>query len=345
MLILNCDYGHGIFPVSQKLPNFAFSIKDCEMTKAKVLLALAALVAAACSPRQNDCRWADDSSWYRNAADNDVDVFYIVSTNVLSATDDSGSEVFCANLSDDDRTVMEQEISFVDGTIFGDGFNFFSPYYHQFTMDAIKLPEAEFKTVFADVAKEVCDAFDYYMAHWNGGRRFILAGFSQGAMLTLEVLKHMTDEQFGRMVAAYTLGYRLSEEDLASPHINAAQGASDTQVVVSFNSVLCEDGIWPFVSSGAAACINPVNWCTDTTRADFTYTEADTTMTLSVSIDACDNVLVVNGGEDFFRDWMDNSFFSTTSVSHDCLHHWDILFYDRFIHDNALLRCSSSILD
>ena len=52
------------------------------------------------------------------------------------------------------------------------------------------------------------------MKNQNNGHRFILAGFSQGAMLTIDLLKHMTDEQFSRMVANYMLGYRLSEKDL-----------------------------------------------------------------------------------------------------------------------------------
>ena len=310
----------------------------------KVVLMVLPLIAISCSSEKKDSSyWSERSSWYESkdaeALLEDVDVLYLVSTNVLSAQDADGNEVYRATLTDEERGFLEQEIAFVHENIFGDGFNFFSPYYHQFTMDAIRLPETEYRAVFAEVREEVCDAFDYYMEHWNNGRKFILAGFSQGAMLTLELLRHMTDEQFGQMVATYALGYRLSEEDLACPHIRAAQGENDTQVVVSFNSVLSEDGIWPLVSGNAATCINPVNWCTDSTAADLTYTESDTTMTLSVSMDEQDNVLYVSGGEEFFRDWMDSSFFSTTGVSHDCLHHWDILLYDKIIHDNAQVRC------
>ena len=306
----------------------------------KPTLAALVFLAVSCSTGTKSAPyWGEESSWYMNEGSDTVDVFYLVSTNVLSAQDDSGKEVYRALLTDEDRAVMGQEMEFVHSHIFGDGFNFFSPIYHQFTMRAIRLPEQEFKAEFSEVSKEVCDAFDWYMEHWNNGRRFILAGFSQGAMLTLELLRHMSDEQYGRMVAAYALGYRLSEEDLECPHIKAAQGESDTQVVVSFNTVLSEDGIWPLVSGNAATCINPVSWSTDTTKVDFLYTEADTTMSLSVSINEQDNVLYVSGGEEFFRNWMDRSFFSTASVSHDCLHHWDILLYDAAIHDNALTRC------
>ena len=310
---------------------------------ARIFLAALTLVAALSCSEAGDgapSRWGDASSWYvgSNAVPDSVDVFYLVSTNVLSAYDADSNEVYRANLTAEDLGYLDQEIDFVHENIFGQDFNFFSPYYHQFTMDATKLPEEEFRTVFSEVSAEACEAFDYYMEHMNNGRRFILAGFSQGAMLTLEVLKHMTDEQYNRMVATYAMGYRLSEEDLENPHIKAAQGESDTQVVVSFNSVLSEDGIWPFVSGNSVTCINPVNWTTDSTAADFTYTEGDTALDLTISVNEADNILYVSGGEDFFHNWMDNSFFATTGISHDCLHHWDILFYDSIIHDNAILR-------
>ncbi len=73
-------------------------------------------------------------------------------------------------------------------------FNYIAPYYHQFTFDALSLSIEQSAQEYRKVAAEVCEAFDYYMKHKNQGRRFVLVGFSQGGMLVLDQLKHMSDE-------------------------------------------------------------------------------------------------------------------------------------------------------
>jgi hypothetical protein len=57
-------------------------------------------------------------------------------------------------------------------------------------------------------------------------------------MLVLDLLKHMTDEQYNRMVAAYAIGYRITEEDCKNKHICPAKGETETGVTISFNSAL-----------------------------------------------------------------------------------------------------------
>lgn len=154
-----------------------------------------------------------------------------------------------------------------------------TPYYHQFTFESINLLTDSFQLEYRKVAEEACEAFDYYMAHMNQGRRFALVGFSQGGMLVLDVLRHMTGKQYARMVAAYAMGYRISTDDLKCRRIVPATDESTAGVTVSYNSVLNNSGIWPFVGGNAAAAINPVNWRTDSTTATFTYGEASTRYT------------------------------------------------------------------
>lgn len=286
--------------------------------------------------------WEKSDSWYLDTLSTDsnqIDVFYLISTDVVSAKDSCGQEVWRSTLSKEDRAAMEKEMSYVRNKLFYGDFNFFSPYYHQFTFDVILQPDDTLNTVRQDVAEEVCEAFDYYMKHWNNGRRFVLAGFSQGAMHMLDLLRHMSDEQFSRMVAAYEIGYRLSEADLQHPHIRPALGETDSQVVVSFNSVLSPQGIWPLVSEGAVTCINPVNWKTDATPASFSYRE----LPGEVRVDTTLHVLLVDIEPESFHTWMDNPVFKSAGVSQDCLHHWDLLFYTDFIHDNALKRAQSNL--
>lgn len=286
--------------------------------------------------------WDNPSMWYQPKAQRDarkLDVLYFVSTDVLSAYDSLGGVSWQSLLEPADIAAMQAEISYVESNMFCDEFNFAAPYYHQFTFDAIwQLDRTEFDDVYARVVQEACEAFDYYMANEGKDRPFILAGFSQGAMLTLDVLKHMTDEQYSRMVACYTMGYRLSAEDLSHPHIKAAEGETDRGVVISFNSVQNKDAIWPFVTEGAAACINPVNWKTDATTANFTYEG----MSNEVRVDEEAHVLVVKtDNPGYFHNYYQTAtFFSDAGVSMDNMHHWDLLFYSRMIHDNALKRAA-----
>lgn len=315
------------------------SLQD-ELRIMGVLLVVIACLVSCSRPAS---QWSDPGMWYEplSAYDPDnVDVLYIASTDVLSAVDENGDVSWQTLLTDEDKAAIRGEIEWVESNMFSDGFNLSSPYYHQFTFDAISgLDSDEFDEVFGKVSEEVCEAFDYYMAHENNGREFIIAGFSQGAMLCLDLLRHMSDEEYSRMIACYSLGYRLSAEDLRHPHIKAATGAGDRGVVVSFNSTLTREAIWPFVSDGAAACINPVNWQTDTTQATFYFNGTCST----VSIDPETQVLLVQPEDTgFVSDFYELApFFLDAGVSRDNLHHWDLLFYPSLIHDNALLRAGA----
>lgn len=114
--------------------------------------------------------------------------------------------------------------------------------------------------------QDVKDAFRYYIIHINQGRPFILAGFSQGAMIVLELLKEMDDDTYRRMVAAYAIGVSIPEETLAQcPRIVPARGASDCGVTICYNSARDADcALW---DKKSAVAINPVNWRTDATYA------------------------------------------------------------------------------
>jgi len=290
-----------------------------------------------------DSEYARTEMWYESESQRDtnkVDVLYFVATEVLGATDEKGGVVWQSQLTADDKTAMNEEMKYVEHNMFFSDFNLSAPYYHQFTFDAIcKLDKKSMDSVYQQVSREACEAFDYYMKYKNNGRAYILAGFSQGAMLTLDILKHMTDEQYARMIACYTLGYRLSDEDLNHSHIKAAQGESDCGVVISFNSSQTKEAIWPLVSEGAATCINPVNWKTDATPATFTFDGTTNT----VHVDTATHTLLVNTDNPsyFYKyyDWA--TFFEDAGVSRDNLHHWDLLFYTQQLHDNALNRANA----
>lgn len=235
----------------------------------KHIILLFFLCLAAC---QSGSRWTQPEAWLtlnQPIQSNQVDVFYIASTNVLTE-----SNSYYAVLSSEERSLLEKEMLFVR-QVMGDSVNFFSPFYHQLTLEGFLCPDSV-ESRLAPVYQELDEAFDYYMAHINQGRSFVLMGFSQGAIIANHLTQRLTPEQASRLVATYMLGYRLNAEDLLNPNIRPAQDATERGVTVSFNTVADTAAVWHFISDGAATAINPVTWTTDTTSAMLIF-KGDTT--------------------------------------------------------------------
>ena len=152
--------------------------------------------------------------------------------------------------------------------------NIYAPYYRQ--ADAayvLALPLAEHNAVIAGIpTTDAVAAFDYYIKHYNNGRPFILAGHSQGSNVLNNLLAGYMKENpevYARMVAAYVVGYSVSDEYLAkNPHLKFAEGPDDTGVIISYNTQAPDvvAGTNPVVSPGGLV-INPITWTRDETLA------------------------------------------------------------------------------
>ncbi len=157
--------------------------------------------------------------------------------------------------------------------IFSDSCRLFAPFYRQIGISTLKtLDETEeLETAKANAYSDVREAFLYYMATENDGRPVILAGYSQGADMVLRLLKEFYgDKAFSdRLVAAYALGWALTEEEIAAyPQIVPAEGETDTGVVICFNSEDRDTNGSLIVKEGVkTVCINPLSWRTDSEPA------------------------------------------------------------------------------
>ena len=238
--------------------------------------------------------YSDSRMWtiVRNDANGSgADVFYIPSTWEYDWNKSEGIVCHYADPSrEDHRADMSIEIDKV-AEYMAEGNNFYSPYYRHITLDSwATLNEDTINRRYHDVAfVDVRRAFDMYVEKENNGRPFILAGFSQGGKSVVELLKVMDESTRNRMVAAYVLGYKVTPEDVeAQPYIKAAEGETDTGVVICYNSVSDVKYVKPVVSAPNIMCINPVNWKTDATPAILNDT---ITVTLAPEY----KVLVVNG--------------------------------------------------
>lgn len=297
------------------------------MKKLFSLVSAGFLLASCCGG--NSGWFASPEAWYDAGVEINpdyVDVVYFVSTEVLESRNPDGSPSFRALLTEAERDPITREMAHMQKKVFNDSLNFFSPYYHQATMECFLLSPEERSSLVSEVGKEASEAFAYYMKNLNGGRRFILAGFSQGGMLLKSVIRKMSAEQFSRMVGAYFIGEQITAEDLRNPRFVPATGALDKGVVISFNSVVAPEDKWDVVCSEPACCINPVNWCTDSTPATF----RDGDFVLTATVDPEVNVVLVSGyGEDIPSPGWDAPW------PKGCLHGKDIVAYDEFLGQNA----------
>lgn len=119
--------------------------------------------------------------------------------------------------------------------------NVFAPYYRQSNLMALTgLSNEEFEAFqLREQRTDVYASLDYYFAHYNEGRPYILAGHSQGSAMIKIVLRDYMQahpEYYQNMVAVYVLGYSITKDDLAfNPNLKFAEGADDVGVIVSWN--------------------------------------------------------------------------------------------------------------
>lgn len=244
--------------------------------------------------------YSDTTQWYVTYRQGEADVFYIISTETGDYALDGKEYHFAHTYNDSVRQPLYSEMLGVD-TLLSGSFNFYSPYYRQcslqsFTNDSTS--EARMPIALEDVRR----AFKYYLTKLNHGRPFILAGFSQGAIILLKLLQEMDDSTYARMVAAYAIGTTITQQIVDDcPRIKAAQGADDTGVTICYNSVRDADSRDKRHKKSVIA-INPVNWRTDSVVAVFSTEPTpwipvaeQTKDKLTVHLDPTTNLLFVSG--------------------------------------------------
>lgn len=197
----------------------------------------------------------------------DVDVFYVyptVSSNVNGSMD----------ITDADERALAVGIFKAQASVYESNANVFAPYYRQMST-SVDMSGGRLATdteEFKQGAVDVQDAFDYYIRNFNNDRPFILAGHSQGTMALIELIKNRFGDDAelrSRLVAAYLIGYTVTDADLLAAGLTAAQNATDVGVVVSYNTQSATSVGGPMLMAGAK-CINPLNWRTDGVSANST---------------------------------------------------------------------------
>ena len=201
----------------------------------------------------------------------DVDVVYFYPTTFSKVSDDAPD---VADITDESmRSGAQRELK-NQASVFIEDCNIYAPFYRQVNAAyALTLSDEEADDLLRySASQDPSAALDYYFENYNNGKPFILAGHSQGSqILTMILSDYMKEhpEHYENMIAAYVIGYSVTDKYLAAnPHLKFAEGADDTGVIISYNTEgpANKDQHNAVVTDGAIS-INPINWKKDDTYA------------------------------------------------------------------------------
>lgn len=214
---------------------------------------------------------------YRNAhhwmeipktIDHPVDIFYLYPTAYFK----TGRAPLICDVDHPAMRARATEHLAYKGSAFQTVGNYFVPFYRQACIECLLSDD---QTIFGEFIDKTCtdiqNAFTYYMENLNGGRPFILAGHSQGALLggmLLSTTFRQHPEYLDQMVAAYIIGFGITPEYLtANPHLHFAQGARDTGVIISYNTEAPGVTGQNITLPKGSIAINPITWSRSTDYA------------------------------------------------------------------------------
>ena len=198
---------------------------------------------------------------------------------------------------------MHPREKWVDGSImsgqanvFNGAARVFAPRYRQAQIYAFLALEEGGNDALELAFTDIETAFEHYMMEFNNGRPYILAGHSQGALLTRWLLERKITGTplLERMVAAYPIGYPMKATELAEslPDIPVCASALQTGCLASWNTI--GDGYRPFEPTEGNVCVNPLTWTNDGKQGNFedndgALTRKSETLMKAISDARCDN--------------------------------------------------------
>ncbi len=198
----------------------------------------------------------------------EVDVFFVHPT--IYSGKQQTENPWNADLNDqklndrvDESTIKNQ------ATVFNASARVYAPRYRQAHYNIFLTEDLILKQKALDYAYEdVKAAFQYYLKHWNQGRKLIIASHSQGTLHAARLIKEFVEEQplQEQLIVAYLIGMPLQWDlfDAIAP----CKNADDTGCWITWNTY-AKDYYPPKFRTAYhnALSVNPINWKTDQTYA------------------------------------------------------------------------------
>lgn len=235
------------------------------MKRLMAMLAALALCLGMGAMAEAPLSYEDPDLWaWWAEGDGSVDLFLICPTVDMGRAGNLNMDVTDGKMRGKFVAALMQEKGLYDAVC-----TLYAPYYRQATFPAYTGAEGA-DEAFALAYADVKAAFQHYLS--ESDRPFILAGFSQGAEMSLKLMKELFGDEAlnSRLAAAYLFGWRVTDDDLTeAPWIAMAHGEADTGCIICFEAEApdFEDSI--IVPKGCRThSINPLNWRTDGTPAD-----------------------------------------------------------------------------
>lgn len=154
----------------------------------------------------------------------------------------------------------------VQASIFAGVGRLYAPHYRQATLYTYFDKENPASQSAQELAyADVKAAFQYYLAHYNHGRAFILAGHSQGAYHATRLLHELVDDnpQLRRqLVAAYLVGCQVKPDEYQ--HLPALRDSLQTGGIIGWNTARRGTDYPPYYGLLAT---NPLTWTLDSANA------------------------------------------------------------------------------
>ena len=158
--------------------------------------------------------YADISNWayWGEGADKQADLFFICPTVDMGKGGNFNSDVGNEKYRSSFVGAINMELG-----IYNDVATVYAPYYRQATFPVYSLDKEEQEKYLSLAYEDVKEAFLFYASRADASRPLILAGFSQGADLTIRLMKDLFDDPKyrRRLVGAYCIGWKLPEEEVA----------------------------------------------------------------------------------------------------------------------------------
>jgi len=191
---------------------------------------------------------------------------------------------------------VDNAVMMGQASVFNGAARVFAPRYRQAQIYAFLALEDGGNDALELAYTDIETAFDYFLTEYNQGRPFIVAGHSQGALLTRWLIERRISGTplRQRMVAAYPIGYPMAVAELAEsmPDIPVCGFANQTGCLATWNTI--SDGYKAVQPTAGLVCVNPLTWTKDATQGNFednkgAMSKKSEALMMAVADGRCDN--------------------------------------------------------
>ncbi|MBH8559725.1 DUF3089 domain-containing protein [Hymenobacter negativus] len=189
-----------------------------------------------------------------------VDVFFIHPTTYYSPRHWNGDVRKKWLNKYTDRTTIKQQASVFNATG-----RIYAPRYRQATLFSFLDKEPNGEKALELAYSDVRSAFQYYLAHFNQGRAFIIASHSQGTDHATRLLHEFFDKPTPlrrQLVAAYLIGFQVKPNEFTTLKPCADSLATDCYVAYNTSDAGHESSMFQ-----PSIAVNPLTWTLDSTLA------------------------------------------------------------------------------